>query len=61
MFLDLALSREKDIWQQRALPLCRVKHHEIKKLQDETWQIHISGKKTIINNVVIKQWKSMLR
>lgn len=31
MYLDLPVSTEKDIWQQRALPLLRVRHQEIEK------------------------------
>lgn len=65
--LDLAFSKVKGFWQQRALalPLLRVRHHEIKRLQDETWKIQIQGRKKKNWNQpttqVIKKWKNMLR
>lgn len=59
--LDLAFNREKGIWQHRALPLLRVRHQEIKRLQDETWKIQTQGKKTKLTMQVIKKWKNMLR
>lgn len=61
--LDLAFNMEKGIWQHRALPLLRVRHHEIKWLQDETWKIQTQGKKKKKQTTmqVIKKWKNMLR
>lgn len=59
--LDLSFSREKGIWQQRALPLLRVRHHEIKTLQDETSKIQTQDKKIKLTMWIIKKWKNMLK